>query len=55
MLFRGVVTPSLMPAGPDAQHVLGPPSMSVVIVTVIDRTLTKQNYRTELPPTNTRR
>ena len=32
--FRGVMTPSLMPAGPDAQHMLDPSSMSVVIVIV---------------------
>ena len=30
--FRGVMTPSLMPAGPAAQHMLAPSSMSVVIV-----------------------
>ena len=34
MLFRGVMTPSLMPAGPDAQHMLAQSSMSVVIVLV---------------------
>ena len=34
MFFRGVMTPSLMPAGPDAQHMLDPSSMSVVIVIV---------------------
>ena len=28
MLFRGVMTPSLMPAGPDVQHMLDPSSMS---------------------------
>ena len=32
MFFRGVMTPSLMPAGPDAQHVLDPSSMSVVVI-----------------------
>ena len=29
------MTPSLMPAGPDAQHMLDPSSISVVIVIVI--------------------
>ena len=29
------MNPSLMPAGPDAQHMLAPSSMSVVIVIVI--------------------
>ena len=36
MFVRGVMTPSLMPAGPDAQHMLDPYSMSVVIVIVIE-------------------
>lgn len=30
--FRGVVTPSLMPAGPDASHMLDPSSMGIVTV-----------------------
>ena len=32
--LRGVMISSLMPAGPDAQHMLDPSSMSVVIVIV---------------------
>ena len=35
MFFRGVMTSSLMPTEPDAQHVLDPSSMSIVIVIVI--------------------
>ena len=35
MLFRGVVTPSLMFAGPDVKHVLDPSSMSVSLEFVI--------------------
>ena len=31
MLFQGVMSPSLLPAEPDAQHMLGPYSMSVVL------------------------
>ena len=31
-VFRGVMTPSLTLAGPDAEHLLDPPSMSVVLV-----------------------
>ena len=34
MFFQGVMTPSLMPAGPDAWHMLDQASMSVVIVIV---------------------
>ena len=29
MLFRGIMTPSLMPGGPKVQHILDPSSMSV--------------------------
>ena len=29
MLFRGIMTPPLMPGGPDVQHMLAPSSMSV--------------------------
>ena len=35
MLFRGVLTPPLMPAGADAQQMLDQSSMSAVIVIVI--------------------
>ena len=34
MLFRGVITPSLMAAGPDAKHKLDLSSLSVVVVIV---------------------
>ena len=33
-VFRGVMTPSLMPTGPDAQHSLDTFSMNVVVVIV---------------------